>query len=285
MNKYQYLLSSFGKRLKGQPSYCPHCKQPEAQGRSVDTKYTVTRLIECTNCHLLYRTPADSVQEAHAFYQEEYEQGYTTGMPDDATLKQLLSAGFSNTERDYGRYVALMDALKVPRSAKVLDFGCSWGYGTYQFQQAGYAATGFEISQPRCKYAADKLGVDAHHRYEDLGSGYQVFFSSHVLEHVDSIADVWNLARRVLAPGGFFIGYTPNGSEAYRQANFRGFHLSWGLKHPNLLQDRFVEKLADGLPALVSSTPHALDAIAGWDQKSTVRLDTSGWELLLIIRK
>jgi 2-polyprenyl-3-methyl-5-hydroxy-6-metoxy-1,4-benzoquinol methylase len=285
MTKIEYLLKSVSKRLANKKSLCPNCNAPEKNARQIDAKFLVTKLVECQSCNLLYRTPTDSREEAHDFYQEEYSQGYTTDAPDEAELKKLLAINFKDTERDYSRYIQLFNALGVRSNAKILDFGCSWGYGTYQFKKAGYEAIGYEVSEPRCDYARKKLNVQAVSTYDKVGAGCDVFFSSHVLEHVDSVKDVWMLAKKTLKPGGLFIAYTPNGSKAYREANFAGFHKSWGLKHPNLLQDIFIKNLSEGAPFFVGSSPHRLNEIRQWDKSKPLLSDCSGWEFLAIIVK
>jgi 2-polyprenyl-3-methyl-5-hydroxy-6-metoxy-1,4-benzoquinol methylase len=285
MNKYYYLFNSVLKRIKGFASRCPNCGEPESQCISVDTKFVVTRLMECSSCHLLFRTPQETAEESRSFYQESYSQGYTTDVPSEEELKELLSSGFSHTERDYSRYIELFDALGVSRSARVLDFGCSWGYGLHQFKKAGYEAKGYEVSLPRCHYAKEKLDVEAFDHFDALGDGFDVFFSSHVLEHVDSVGEVWKLASRILKKGGLFIAYTPNGSKAYRESNYPAFHKSWGLKHPNLLQDEFVKNLAQQGACYVSTYPHDLQQVKSWNKSDYRIVDTSGWELLLIVVK
>lgn len=283
MNKYQYLFKSIIKKITGQKDFCPNCNEPAERATTIDSKYVITRLVECNQCRLLYRTPQDSKEESTAFYQDDYTQGYTTDVPSDDQLKALLNINFEDTERDYNRYIELFKSLGIVSEAKVLDFGCSWGYGTYQFKKAGYQSTGYEVSRPRCRYAKDKLGVEAFYEYNQLGTGYDVFFSSHVLEHVDSVRQVWELAHRVLKPGGLFIAYTPNGSKRYRETNYPNFHKSWGLKHPNLLQDEFVRKLSNGSPFFFSSTPHSGEFIKKWNKTQQVISDSSGWEMLAII--
>ncbi len=48
--------------------------------------------------------------------------------------------------------------------------------------------------------------------FEDVSGKFDVFFSSHVLEHVPDLRKVFEYAASVLRRGGIFVAFTPNGS-------------------------------------------------------------------------
>src|SRR2546422_477816 len=79
-----------------------------------------------------------SAQENEAFYQADSEQGFTTDMPSEQELAALKASQFANHEKNYTDYIAVLGALGIGIGAKVFDFGCSWGYGSYQLAQAGW---------------------------------------------------------------------------------------------------------------------------------------------------
>ncbi len=107
-------------------------------------------LNECDQCALRYRYPAETPQQMERFYQSAYEQkGLTTDLPSAAELKVLMETRFQGTVRDVAYILRILDLLDIKRGKSVLDFGASWGYYTWQLQQAGYRAEGFEISKPR----------------------------------------------------------------------------------------------------------------------------------------
>lgn len=126
---------------------CPSCGSTESG--LVQRKYFVTELRKCRQCKLLYRYPTDSEEDNSAFYQNSYDEGFTTNLPSEAELKILLLRGFQGHEKDSGTYLEVMRALKVRPGSKVIDFGCSWGYGSWQLQQAGFSVQGYEISRAR----------------------------------------------------------------------------------------------------------------------------------------
>ncbi len=189
----------------------------------------------------MFRSPTTTAEENLSFYQNDYRSGATTREPNVDELRALTAAKFRGHRKDFSRYIALLAALGARQGQRVLDFGCSWGYGSWQLTQAGYRVSGYEISKPRCSFAREKLAVAAHHDLEAVGDDgtFDVFFSSHVLEHAPSVAAVIAYARRKLKPDGLSVAITPNGSDGFRAANPDSWGKSWGLVHPNLLDDVF----------------------------------------------
>ena len=91
---------------------------------------------------------------------------------------------------------------------------------------------GYEVSRPRAKYAQEKLGLSVIDELSALDTNYEVFFSSHVLEHVPAPQQVIDLAKRVTQSGGIFVAFTPNGSRPKAYANSGKFPLPLGLSPP-----------------------------------------------------
>jgi 2-polyprenyl-3-methyl-5-hydroxy-6-metoxy-1,4-benzoquinol methylase len=282
--KIKYLLAATKKGLLGQGLTCPSCGS--GHSRIVDRKYVVTQLRRCQRCGLLHRTPTTSEEESAWFYQSEYAQGFTTDLPDDQQLAHYLESGFANTGKDYSQYLAVLDALGAHKGDSVLDFGCSWGYGSWQLNRHGFRVESFEISRPRASYARDKLQVNVRSSLSDLQGPFDIFFSSHVLEHVPAVAKAIGFALDVLKAGGLFVAFTPNGSEQHRRTNFEVWHRLWGLVHPNFLDEVFYEKSFAKIPHLVSSKPYDLQQLAQWTASNRLpsisRLD--GDELLIAAR-
>src|SRR2546423_4669012 len=115
-----------------------------------------------------------------------------------------------------------------------------------------------------------------------VGRDYDLFFSAHVLEHVPDLRETIELARTINKPGGLFVAFTPNGSQAYRESNWPLFHKAWGLVHPNFIQDSFYKHVFKGNPYLIASAvPYPLQQIASWNRREQVVCDVSGWELMV----
>jgi SAM-dependent methyltransferase len=245
----------------------------------------VTTFRRCARCELLFRAPTISEWESREFYQTEYDQGFTTEIPSEEMLAELLATEFKGSAKDYSGYVEFLRALKIKPGARILDFGCSWGYGTWQLQHAGYTVQGFEISKPRCAFARSRLGLDVVPLREQVQPPFDCFFSAHVLEHVPNVLEILELARSWLSKGGLFVAFTPNGSELNREVEPSAWHSRWGFVHPQLLDGRFCMRNLKNEPYLLGSRGVDLSHVAAWDQKSSVQLSITGDELVIVFKK
>lgn len=279
----RYLLWSTATRLISRDGACPSCGGLEHS--CVDRKYVVTTLERCHRCQLLFRLPRGN--ELSPYLQERYSAGMTTDLPDRATLEHLKRHAFKGSQKDAGRTLELLCALGCePRATSIIDYGCSWGYTTWQLQNAGYRATGFEPSRARCDFAVSRMGVTAFHSERRLPTGFDVFYCSHVLEHVPNASRTVQLAKRLVRPGGWIVFLTPNGCKARRRTDPPAWSKSWGSVHPNLLDDAFYTIAADGRPLLLASDPYDVEAIRQWAGRPGVRTsigELSGPELLAVM--
>ena len=235
---------------------------------------------------MLFRTPSITEEENKQFYQNTYSSNYVTNLPAIETLSTLKTESFKNI-KDYSGYIKVLEALGCQKGEKLLDFGCSWGYGSWQLNQAGYAVKGYEISVPRCNYAKQHLSIDAHSSLDDFDSAIDIFFSAHVLEHVPNLKKVIDYGWQLLRPGGLFIAFTPNGSFTLRTHKPQIWHEYWGFVHPNLPDEVYYNHFFDKFSRIIASVPYPLDEFKTWDiiDKKGKVTDLSGLELVVAVRK
>ena len=292
MSKLAYLISSGKKRFDSRYLRCQNCGG--TSGEDVARKYMVVTLRRCDDCKLMFRTPVDLPEEAAAFYQEDYTQGTTTEVPPLDELAKLRARNFADTERTYAHYVAIVKALGLGEGARLFDFGCSWGYGSYQFAQAGFAVDSYEISVPRRRYAVANLGVHAYDAFPPPpAEPYDVFFSAHVLEHVPSPTEIITQALAMVRPGGFVVTVVPNGGDRYKAEHQASWLALWGQVHPNFLDDVYVRHNFGRLPTMMTSltartrpTAGQVDAIGRFARGETVPdLAMDDYEFVFILRK
>ena len=263
MSKLSYLARSTAHHWAPARNACPNCGS--LASTLVQRKFAVTALRRCDECLLMFRTPTDTPQESETFYNEDYTQGFTTEVPSADELRRLKDTNFAGTTRDYSEYIGVLRQLHVPTGARLFDFGCSWGYGSYQLARAGYEVRSFEISRPRRAYAHTHLGVNVIPDWaafaEGDGRGWaDVFFSAHVLEHVPSPSQVIASARKMLKPGGLFVMFAPNGMAMARASDPVGWNHHWGEVHPNFIDDRFLAREFAFDSYLIASSPVAISA-------------------------
>lgn len=191
---------------------CPYCGATEAS--VLGHKYFLIQLRKCQTCGLMFRFPKDKPVESNIYYQSHYQDvtGLATDLPDKAELQRLLETNFKDTSKDFSQKINLVQN-HIYRG-KALDYGCSWGYGVWQLNQAGYEAMGFEISRPRAEFGRKFLGVniiDQLAELEKLPDGlFDLIFTNHVLEHLPDISDIFSLFWRLLNIGGVLAIFVPN---------------------------------------------------------------------------
>lgn len=286
MSKFSYLARAFRKTLKGGQPRCPSCGSETSE--LVARKYLVTSLRRCRECLLLFRVPTTSEFENQSFYQKDYRQDFVTDMPPVGDLPALLKeeSGLDGS-RSHRPYLSALEALGAKKGQRVLDFGCSWGYGSWQLARAGYETEGFEISKVRADYARKHLGVSAVSEMEQLKGEFDVFFCIHVLEHVPAVKTIMDTAFRFLKPGGLFLAVTPNGTDEFRNLEPDLWGLLWGEVHPNFLDDQFYKNYFGEGPHLLASlpcSPESLRAVS-LEKGPPQRLPCDTWELMVAARK
>lgn len=217
----------------------------------------------------MYRTPTDPPEQNKEFYQYEYQQGFTTSLPDDEELGELVTTGFSNHEKSYASILDVFESLQLENSAKVFDYGCSWGYGSWQIAKKGYDVYSYEISKPRARFAAERLKIKcsseiADYEAKEFFSQFDAVFSNHVVEHLPQPSSIIELAHRLLKPGGYLIAITPNGSLKYRDSHSESWHRSWGEVHPNLIDEEFWKTQLEDMHYIICGLSSAPAYIADW---------------------
>jgi 2-polyprenyl-3-methyl-5-hydroxy-6-metoxy-1,4-benzoquinol methylase len=219
-------------RLNRQPCVCPYCGGPSPL-KLLKRKKLILDIFRCDACGLIFRWPTESPEEADAYYQDEFSPNSPQiSLPNKDELDALLKNNFAGTPLDLRPKIRLLKSVRP--EGQVLDYGCSWGYGTYQLAQCGFQAMGFEISKPRAQYARDCLHVEVIDDLENLRQlpprSFDVIFSNHVLEHLPNLKDALDLMARLLSDGGLTFHVLPNFTG---KLALGGMWLHWiGEEHP-----------------------------------------------------
>ncbi len=220
---------------------CPYCGACDY--RMLQRKHWIVELRRCSRCGLMFRWPKDDQRRSEAFYQRKYVEGMTTELPDATTLMHLQRTRFAGTEKDFAPKIELLKSLLT--AGHVLDYGCSWGYGCFQLNCAGYETIGFEVSRPRANFARRAFGATIVTSLEGLDrfSGtFDAVLASHVLEHLPSLRGTFDQIAALLRPSGIFVAFVPNCGGS----NARRLGVSWGPmcceKHPLAFDAEFFER-------------------------------------------
>jgi 2-polyprenyl-3-methyl-5-hydroxy-6-metoxy-1,4-benzoquinol methylase len=276
MSKSQFLLKTLVKYAALQPATCPYCLS--AKTAIVQRKNALWQLRQCDECLLNFRFPKDVPEESAGFYQRAYRQDNVTDLPREEDIPLHIADRFANVGRDLTTHLKTIRAM-VPQGS-ILDYGCSWGYCVHQFSQAGYKATGFEVSIPRVEYGRRALKQNLTAEIAALpGKDFDAVYSAHVLEHIPDPKNCLATFQRLLKPGGKLFLYVPNcsGDHAKRLG------VKWGPmineKHLLALTAEFFHR---NLPKHGFSTEFSSSPYKNPPQPYETNWDRSGEELLVV---
>ncbi len=277
--RLRYFTSSLFRYFSDQS--CPFCKSRSVI--KIDRKYGVTRLFECQSCHLYFRHPKDKQDFNEQFYQEAYvEHGLTTHIPSEDLIEQYKSDNFKGSDKDFSFVIKMIKQLTANRSIRIIDYGASWGYASFQFRSAGFEVQSFEISKPMAEQGNELLQLDIQSAVSGLRPGNDVFFSAHVIEHLSDIHIMIDAAKQLLNPQGLFIAICPNGSRDYRKKHPEIYSSLWGMVHPNFINGDFYSTVFKDHPYLIASSPYKnIDVFSSWHHTTQIIQDISGEELLI----
>lgn len=274
-------------RLARRAPACPYCKETGRLKR-IARKKLVLDVLQCEQCLLMFRWPMETPEEFHSFYQQEYSEGVITELPRPDELARLCAARFRGSELDLSGKILMLRALEP--AGRVLDYGCSWGYGVHQLREAGFDAVGYEVSGPRAAYGRAGLRVEILETPRELDSlpagSFDVLLSNHVVEHLPALGRAFDEFGRLLRSGGLLFLVLPNfNGAAARSGNF----LRWiGEAHPIApTREFFLRNLsAHGFENVrCASGPFTEAAVEHVSKGRYEALETEGDELLVLARK
>lgn len=276
MSKHQFLLKTLVKYATLQSTGCPYCNCRRTS--ILQWKNRIWQLRQCDECSLNFRYPKDGPRENLGFYQKDYQQENVTDLPREEDMPFHISDHFKSVGRDLTTHLKTIREI-VP-NGPILDYGCSWGYGVYQLSQAGYQATGFEISRPRVEYGRRALKVNLTSDLATLpGKGFNAIYSAHVLEHIPDPKSSLVAFQRLLKPGGKLFLYVPNCSGD----NAKRLGVKWGQmineKHVLALTAEFFHR---NLPKHGFSTEFSSSPYQEPPRPLEKDWDPSGEELLVV---
>ena len=280
--KLRYFLWAGAQMWSDRDVGCPGCGSSKT--REVRKKYLVTSLWECGCCGLRFRVPKDDESQSQEFYQRSYSAGFTTDLPSPEALNELRAKGFTGSEKDFKPYISVLNCLGLKSGDTLLDFGSSWGYGSWQLRQYGFTVLSYEISVPRADYARTALGCEMVGSFADLRGRIECLFSSHVIEHLPRPDVLWEIAKEVLVDDGLIVCFCPNG-EPQRESRLgrRKYDNAWGKVHPLMVTPKFLinRSAFHGFAACTYSTPYNPDNIGCYKSDHEV----IGDELCMVARR
>lgn len=189
---------------------CPYCRAA-TDLQLIGRKRWIMRIIRCRRCSLIFRHPLETEEEARAYYEEDY-RSLASDLPSPVEAERLRSQDFKGSIFDQEWKILTLE--RSLSAGKVLDYGCSWGYGVHQLVRHGFEAVGFELSRTRVDFGRRNLGVfltaDIDRLIADEGGTFDAVYSNHVVEHLGvSVRPAFEHLRMLLRPGGLLFLIVP----------------------------------------------------------------------------
>ncbi len=151
--------------------------------------------------------PDRDARTLEALYDEGYYHGANSGYP---------VAGYESAHATWQHWVAHL-ATRLPSGSRWLDLGCAYGYLVAEAVAGGFDAVGVDVSAyalARARHDAPAAGGRVLRCLADglpfADATFDVVSAFDVLEHLHAPEPALAEIARVLKPGGFLIGATPD---------------------------------------------------------------------------
>lgn len=212
MARLRFAWWALAARFRRECRRCPYCRSTAHE--FLQRKKLLIEARRCAECGLIYRWPVDTASKAVKFYEKSYDSGIVTDLPGASELAALKRNGFKESRFDKPEYLKLVRETAMV-GARILDYGCSWGYFGFQLKTAGFEVEGFELSQRRANYGMNQLGISITFSWDHLRARglprFDVLFCAHALEHVRDLKGVIEQFAEALVVNGKLIIVVPNG--------------------------------------------------------------------------
>lgn len=107
----------------------------------------------------------------------------------------------------------LLQEYKIPKTAKIFDFGCGSGYNVGYLQKLGYDASGSDVSTEAIKIGLSEgiqnLSVAQDGEIKPPEGGFDLVLALDVIEHIKDDSEAIQILKRALKPGGVAIITVP----------------------------------------------------------------------------
>jgi predicted TPR repeat methyltransferase len=191
----------------------------------------------------MFRYPKDDQRTNKSYYEHGYRHR-ATDLPGDDELDELLSSAFRGTPRDLSGQITILK--KHRGSGRVLDFGCSWGYGTWQLSRSGFDVVGYDVSSPHVMFAREHLGLEATDSWDEILSNsrgtFDIVFTNHTLEHLPSLRSIFDEFWELQARTGLIAIFVPDCTGCRDAATFASTgmtHFAFGRAHTAAFDEDF----------------------------------------------
>lgn len=245
-------VSSFTSNIaKTEVPLCPVCESDQRRelfwvreheyDTTTDDKFV---LKECQSCSATFLDPRPHHSTLGIIYPPNYYTYTLDAKPSSQGSRRGLFARLANLLLTR-RLKPITKHVHLGPETRWIDIGCSTGLTLELFRhQFGCSGVGVDISEDAARASRDR-GFEAYAcRFEDFEAGeessFDLVYSSHVIEHVESPLAFARKGAQMLKPGGFFIFITPNNhtwEAKFFKRHWGGLHVPrhWAMLNPKTL--------------------------------------------------
>ena len=106
----------------------------------------------------------------------------------------------------------MLEKYKIPKTAKIFDFGCGSGYLVGEFQKRGYDASGSDTSREAIEFGRQQgvKNIEVVNSGEmPREGGFDIILALDVIEHIKDDKGAIRGLERALKPGGMLVITVP----------------------------------------------------------------------------
>ncbi|SNR96330.1 Methyltransferase domain-containing protein [Geodermatophilus pulveris] len=168
-------------------------------------------VVRCPQCALVFISPRLRPEALQRLYDDA---GYFEGGVYDAGVRAESRSPAMLLQRTWtaGRLALIDRERDLPAGGRLLEVGAGYGLFLAAAREAGWAASGVELSRTGAKHAQDTLGLDVFcGQLEDapLEPGFDVVCAWDTAEHVPDPVSFWRTVRSLVADDGVVVFSTP----------------------------------------------------------------------------
>jgi len=210
---------------------CPVCYEKSKQNQGVYILVGDLNYYKCSNCKNVYLYPCNDIFQ-------KYNTDYNSGFFRIGDIRKASIMAFKIAE-----YAKVFGS-----KARILEIGCGNGLTSYLLQSMGFDVVATEMDQSWSAYLCQELGIKVvASSVQDLtiSDKFDIVYSSHVIEHLDSPALYFLKMQDLLVDGGISIIDTPNGALIEElKLDFKHLNTRNAKEHLNFICPETLQKLA-----------------------------------------
>ena len=180
-----------------------------------DLKYFQdAQIYRCNECDFAFVDPMPSSEDLNYFYEKVYR---SNGRP-----PYLVSENYEDQKKHYledknlSYLIYLTSLIDLKRIKKLYDFGGGDGDLGYalkkKFPNLELFCTEHDLN---CENILNDRGYNNFKDFSNLNQKFDLIITTHSLEHITNINDIFRKFKSILNPGGFIFFEVPNCPKEY----------------------------------------------------------------------